>query len=140
MKKEKSCGAIVCRNNGAGVEVLLIKHRVGGHWSFPKGHMESGETELQTALREVKEETGLTIDVQSGFRESVQYYPHPNVYKQVVYFLAKAVTQEVHMQQEEVCETAWMPINDASDAVSFDNDRHLVAQAKKRLAAAPIKF
>ena len=60
MKKEKSCGAIVYREKD-GVEILLIKHKNGGHWAFPKGHVENKETEEETALREIREETGLTL-------------------------------------------------------------------------------
>ena len=88
MKREKSCGALVYRITQNGQkELLFIKHRHGTHWSFPKGHMEEGENEVQTALREVKEETGLDIDLEGDFRQSVEYYPKPNVKKQVVYFL-----------------------------------------------------
>ena len=47
-----SCGAVVFRKYHGNTELLLIKHTVGGHWAFPKGHVESGETETQTALRE----------------------------------------------------------------------------------------
>ena len=61
MIREKSCGALVYRKKQDKVELLLIKHRNGGHWSFPKGHVESGENEYQTALREIKEETGLDL-------------------------------------------------------------------------------
>ena len=58
MKREKSCGALVYRITQSGQkELLFIKHRHGTQWSFPKGHMEEGESEVQTALREVKEET-----------------------------------------------------------------------------------
>ena len=59
--REKSCGALVYRKKQDKYELLLIKHRYGGHWSFPKGHVEQGENELQTALREIKEETGLDL-------------------------------------------------------------------------------
>ena len=79
MKFEKSCGAIVYRKNRSQIELLLIKNRYGGHWSFPKGHVEGQETEIQTALREVKEETGLDINIQKGFRQMVEYYPKPNI-------------------------------------------------------------
>ena len=82
MKREKSCGALVYRITQNGQkELLFIKHRHGTHWSFPKGHMEEGENEVQTALREVKEETGLDIDLEGDFRQSVEYYPKPNVQK-----------------------------------------------------------
>ena len=82
VKREKSCGALVYRITQNGQkELLFIKHRHGTHWSFPKGHMEEGENEVQTALREVKEETGLDIDLEGDFRQSVEYYPKPNVKK-----------------------------------------------------------
>ena len=57
MIKEKSCGAIVYRKYHGNTEILLIKHINSGHWSFPKGHVERGETEVQTAHREILEET-----------------------------------------------------------------------------------
>jgi len=62
MKREKSCGALVVRKNGENFDLVLLRHRFGGHWSFPKGHVEAGESERQTALREVREETGLAIE------------------------------------------------------------------------------
>ena len=58
MKFEKSCGCIVLNNE----QVLLVKHNKG-HWDFPKGHVEEGETEKQTALREVKEETNIDVQI-----------------------------------------------------------------------------
>ena len=58
MKKEKSCGAVVCRKGENGLEILLIQHKNGGHWAFPKGHVEKKETEEEPALREIKAETG----------------------------------------------------------------------------------
>ena len=59
MKMEKSCGAVVSRMTENGREILLIRHMNGGHWAFPKGHVEKDETEEQTARREILEETGL---------------------------------------------------------------------------------
>lgn len=58
MKEEKSCGAVLLRWECNELEVLLVRHRNGSHWSFPKGHVEAGEQERQTALREIREETG----------------------------------------------------------------------------------
>ena len=67
MKREKSCGAL-CFAREDGVEkVLMVKHRAGGHWAFPKGHVERGETEEQTACREVREETGVKIEIDPGY-------------------------------------------------------------------------
>lgn len=130
MKQEKSCGALVYRKRGGGTELLLLRHRNGGHWSFPKGHVEAGENEIQTALREVKEETGLDIRLLDGFRESVEYCPKPNVKKQVVYFLGCSQDGRVSKQEEEISEIRWMPIEEAGRAVTFRNDRNLIVQAR----------
>ena len=85
MIREKSCGPLVYRKKQDRLELLLIRHKNGGHWSFPKGHVETGETEPQTALREIKEETGLDVGLCEGFRQSVEYFPKPHVKKPVSY-------------------------------------------------------
>ena len=88
MKKEISCGAVIARQTENGREILLIRHVNGGHWAFPKGHMEGNETESETALREIREETGLTVTLDTGFRAVVTYSPKPGVMKDVIYFAA----------------------------------------------------
>lgn len=133
MKREKSCGALVIRKNGESYDLVLLRHRFGGHWSFPKGHVEAGETERQTALREVKEETGLTIRLYDGFRESVEYFPQAGVKKQVVYFLGEALGDELVRQEEEISELRWAPLLEAGELVTFANDKRLIRLAKKRL-------
>ena len=133
MKFEKSCGALVYRRTKGQIELLLLKNRYGGHWSFPKGHVEGSETERQTALREVKEETRLDILLQSGFRHMVEYYPEPNIRKQVVYFLGEAQSSAVKMQEEEISRIIWTEIHKAYHMVSFKNDKHLILMAGKRL-------
>ena len=133
MKREKSCGALVIRKNGEQYDLVLLRHRFGGHWSFPKGHVEAGETERQTALREVKEETGLSIRLYDGFRESVEYFPQAGVKKQVVYFLGEALGDELVRQEEEISELRWAPLLEAGDLVTFANDKRLIRLAKIRL-------
>ena len=133
MRLEKSCGALVYRRHREQIELLLIKNRYGGHWSFPKGHVEGRETEVQTALREVKEETGLDISLQSGFRHAVEYIPRPYVKKQVVYFLGEATSNDLHMQEEEISRIIWMDIHKAYHMVTFKNDKNLIWMAGKRL-------
>lgn len=133
MKHEKSCGAIVYYKGENNTELLLIKNRYGGHWSFPKGHVEGDETEIETALREVKEETGLDIELQEHFRQTVEYSPKPNVRKQVVYFLGESHTREYKRQDEEISRIIWTDIHKAYHMVTFKNDRDLIAMAVKRL-------
>lgn len=135
MKREKSCGAVVYRHHGGGLELLLIRHRFGGHWSFPKGHVEAGENEFDTALREVKEETGVSVQLREGFRESVEYFPKPYIKKQVVYFLGKALGDELHRQEEEISELRWVPIDEAQRMVTFANDKNLIRRSREYLAA-----
>ena len=75
MKHEKSCGAICYTREEGAPRVLVICHRYGGHWAFPKGHVEAGESEEETAMREVREETGAQVRVRPGYREVTTYSP-----------------------------------------------------------------
>ena len=135
MIREKSCGALVYRDREGVKELLLIKHRSGGHWSFPKGHVEGSESEVQTALREIKEETGLDVVLCQNFRQSVEYFPKPHVKKQVVYFLAHPAGDDtVHRQEEEISEYRWAPLADADSMVTFRNDKNLIREARRYLS------
>lgn len=135
MMREKSCGALVYRKKEDQYELLLIKHRCGGHWSFPKGHVEAGENELQTALREIKEETGLEVQLHDGFRQSVEYFPKPHVKKQVVYFLGFPPRDDtVVRQEEEISEYRWCRLDIADELVTFKNDKNLIRAAQRFLA------
>lgn len=132
IKHEKSCGALVYRRKGDKTQFLLIQHRNGGHWAYPKGHVEQGENEYQTALREIKEETGLTVDLLQGFRQSVEYSPMPDVEKEVVYFLAspKEDGEGLQGQEEEVMDIRWVDAEDAERLITHDNDQKLMKKAK----------
>jgi bis(5'-nucleosidyl)-tetraphosphatase len=76
--------------NLTSLEILLIKHVNSGHWSFPKGHVEGTETEVETAKREIKEETAIDVLIDPTFRETVSYFPKRDTQKTVVYFIARA--------------------------------------------------
>ena len=130
MSYEKSCGAVVFRKYHGNIELLLIKHVVGGHWSFPKGHVEPGETEEQTALREIKEETGIDVELNTSFREVVSYSPKRDTTKDVIYFLGKAKTFQYTPQEEEIAQIKWVEINLAHSFLTYDNDKQLVHKAK----------
>jgi bis(5'-nucleosidyl)-tetraphosphatase len=126
VKKEKSCGAVVYRKGDSGLEILLIKHKNGGHWAFPKGHVEKKETETETALREIREETGLKVKLDTGFREMVTYSPKPNVMKDVIYFAAKAKEDDARPQPEEVLEICWKAPEEALELVTYATDREIL--------------
>ncbi len=127
MKQEKSCGAVVFRKKEGEPQILLICHRNGGHWAFPKGHVEKKETEEETALREIREETGLKVKLDTAFRTSVSYSPEPGVMKEVIYFAAKAEKDaDPHRQEEEVLAIDWFSPEKALERVTYDNDRKVL--------------
>ncbi|HAG12336.1 MAG TPA: DNA mismatch repair protein MutT [Ruminococcus sp.] len=130
MLHEKSCGAIVYRRFHGNIEILLIKHVNSGHWSFPKGHVEGDETELETARREIKEETGLDVILDQTFRETVTYSPRRDTQKVVVYFLALARNYDYVPQEEEIAEIRWVDILRATRMLTYENDKTIVNKAR----------
>lgn len=114
MKYEKSCGAIVFD----GDKVLIVKHRAG-HVDFPKGHMEEDETEEETAIREVKEETNIDISLE-GCRNTVHYSPKIGVEKDVVFFAARKIGGDISPQLEEVSEVRWVPILEVKKFLTYE--------------------
>ncbi|MBQ8922154.1 MAG: NUDIX domain-containing protein [Oscillospiraceae bacterium] len=130
MLHEKSCGAIVYRRFHGNIEILLIKHVNSGHWSFPKGHVEGDETELETARREIKEETGLDVILDQTFRETVSYSPKRDTQKVVVYFLALARNYDYVPQEEEIAEIRWVDIIRATHMLTYENDKTIVNKAR----------
>ena len=133
MQHEKSCGAIVYRKFHGNIELLLIKNQNGGHWSFPKGHVEGTETEEETAVREVMEETGIQVALDTSFRHVITYAPKKETTKDVIYFLARALTYDYTPQEEEIAQIKWVEINHATSILSYDNDRQLVTLAKEQI-------
>lgn len=131
MTYEKSCGALVFRKFHGNTELLLIKHANGGHWSFPKGHVEEGESEIETATREIKEETGVDVIIDPTFREKVTYSPKRDTQKDVIYFLAHATTFDTVPQEEEVAQAKWVEVNRAQAMLTYDNDKQLINKAKQ---------
>lgn len=134
MNYEKSCGAIVYRKYHGNTEILLVRSIKSGHWSFPKGHVEEGETEEETARREIKEETGLDVLLDTGFRETVTFSPKRNTKKTVVYFVGMATSHDLVPQQEEISELRWHEIGQAVSVLTYENDKMIVNKAKSFIA------
>ena len=128
MKFEKSCGAIIFREFNKKIETLLIR-MIGGHWSYPKGHVEQDETEVETALREIKEETNLEVIIDTRFREITTYSPKPEVIKDVIYFIGFAKTSEVIIQETEVSEFIWIDVNEALNYITYEEDKKIFKKA-----------
>ncbi|MBO4897485.1 MAG: NUDIX domain-containing protein [Clostridia bacterium] len=130
MKYEKSCGAVIMRKNtDNNIEVLLVSMKNGGHFSFPKGHVEGDETELETAAREILEETKLEVEFLDGFRMTTGYSPAKDVFKDVIYFAATPVTDEIKKQDAEILDIGWFPAEKAVEKVTFENDKKILTEA-----------
>ncbi len=128
MKYEKSCGAVIFRK-AEDWNVLLIRHTKGRHISFPKGHVEPGETESQTAEREIREETGLQVRVDRRFRAENRYNIRPDTQKLVVIFAALTEQAEITPQPEEIAEAFWLPIEEAAARLTYERDRRIMRDA-----------
>lgn len=117
---EKSCGCIIINDD----KVLLIK-QTKGHWGFPKGHVEKSETEIQTATREVKEETNLDVAIDENKRYTMKYVTDKGKLKEVVLFIAKCVGGEIERQETEISDIKWLDFNEALKKITYDNTREL---------------
>ena len=130
---EKSCGAIVIHKHGDRCKILLVRNHNGRNYSFPKGHVEQGETEEQTAIREVKEETGLDITIIPSFREVADYCPFGKIRKRVVFFMAQTMSDKVHIQEEEIDSYIWVDLNEAHHRCTYDNDLRVIRKARENI-------
>ncbi len=137
---EKSCGALVVRREEDHYFVLMIRHKAGGNRSFPKGHMEAGESEYATALREVMEETSSRIAIVSDFRSTVTYRPSPGVMKEVVYFLAFTTSADIKPREGEIAEVEWVPLEEAENALTYENDKTVFRAAMERMKKMTVEI
>jgi bis(5'-nucleosidyl)-tetraphosphatase len=130
--EERSAGAVLYRETGNGRRYLLLQN--AGRWDFPKGGVEKGESELQTVVREVEEETGiLELRIVPGFRKVIEYFYRrdgKNIHKQVVYLLAIAGDDAVRISSEHQG-FGWFPYREALEKASYDNSKLTLAKAEK---------
>ena len=131
MRFEKSCGTVVFRKARGKYAVLLIKNKYTDFWSFPKGHMEEGENEYQTAIRETKEETGIDVRIENGFRMESVYLigKRKNTEKKVVYFTALTTRAYVVPQPEEIAAFRWFFEDEFPFHATFENDKNIFKEA-----------
>ena len=138
MNYEYSCGAVVFTRIGGVPHYLLVRakdQREGCH-GFPKGHMEPGETEEQTALREILEETGLRVQLLEGFR-AVTEYPlpcPPDTRKRVVFFLAEYEDQPVRILESELLSYTLAPWPRALELTEHEDNRRILREAHEFLS------
>lgn len=132
MLQEKSCGAVIFAVR-EGQTLWLVEHMRLGHTSLCKGHVEADETERQTAAREIREETALSVTFLDGFRERTQYSPSPGITKEVIFFLVRAESMDTVPQPEEVRSIEWLPFERALDALTYADDRRVLTAARDHL-------
>lgn len=118
MRHERSCGGVVFNGN----KVLLIKNKKSLHWSFPKGHMEPGETKIMTAQREIFEETNVKVFIQRKVYCTISYNPVEGTNKKVTYFLAFYQSGNLIPQEEEVSDIGWFDVDDALQQITYRDE------------------
>ena len=131
MIEETSAGIVLFRRENDKILFLLL-HYPSGHWDFVKGKMEKGETPHETAIRETKEETGITdINFLENFEEWIQYnfqYEGELVNKKVVFFLAETKTKEIEISHEHL-DFTWMDYVTAMEKTTFDNAKTVLSKS-----------
>ena len=132
MKKEKSCGAVVIKEEQDGVKLLIIKQH-DEYWHFPKGHVEENETEEQTAIREIKEETNIDAQIDTNFRKVITYSPKEGVIKDVVFFIGKATSFDIVIDPNELMDAKWVNALEARDYFIYQDTINVYEEAHKYL-------
>jgi len=130
MKQEKSCGMILFTHEKGQIRYVIIQS-FDGTYGFPKGHIEPGESEEETALRETSEEVGIRPEIVPGFRQTDEYKlpTKPDTLKQVVYFLGTYQGQALQYQPEELVGAWLLPFDKAFALLQFTKTREMLRSA-----------
>ena len=136
MLSEKSCGAVVFLKSSE-VKYLLLRYGAG-HWDFVKGNVESNESEKETVIRELQEETGI-IDARfiDNFREKIEYFYRrqgTTIHKEVIFFLIETHTEQVKLSFEHVGYT-WLNYQSAMKKLTFKNAKDVLQKAHELLSS-----
>lgn len=127
-KFEKTCGAVMFTEKDDERKYLVIKNE-SGHIGFPKGHVEFGETETQSAAREVSEETGLEFVQFGDFREEYTYTTRENTIKTGVFFIGHYDYKDPEIQEDEIVDNWLLSYSEALSKLNFPEDRELLRKA-----------
>ena len=134
MRYEKSCGAILFRIIDNEIQYLILKSlEPNSFWGFAKGHMEGLETEGETCIREVFEETGIKIKAESGFIAMDKYKITEDVEKEIIIFLGNTKSQPVNIQKEEIMDYKWCDYNKAYSLITFVSSKNMLDKANEFL-------
>lgn len=134
-KKDESFGIVPFRRGKEGVSYLVIQHNAG-HWGFPKGHAEAGETPIQAAVREFNEETGLSIAkiLEAAPLQEIYSFYHNRIliHKVVHYFLAE-VKGTLALQAKEISDARWCSYDEALALLTFQGSKKLIEETRSKL-------
>ena len=130
---EISAGVILFRKEEKHIKYLLLQYSAN-HWDFPKGHIEKGESLKQTALRELKEETGISdVKIIDNFKEEISYFfkkEGKTISKKVVFFLAETKQSDAKLSSEHI-DYKWLPYESAVKQATFKNAKQVLEKANK---------
>ncbi len=133
----KSAGGVVFRKRDNSIEVALIYLKKGNVFSLPKGTIDDNETPEETAMREVKEETGINGKIIEKIGEASYWFylteENAKCKKTVHYFLMEYESGDINMHNWEVDEVYWMPIDEAIKKITFKSDREILLKTKEIL-------
>ena len=131
MKEEISAGIILF--NEIDKRKFLLLNYPSKHWDFVKGKMEKGETPHETAIRETKEETGISdVEFLDGFEEEIEYYFYADkqeIHKKVIFFLGKTDTIDIILSHEHL-DFIWLEFDNALSKTTYENAKNLLKKSK----------
>ena len=138
---QHSAGGVASRPGEKGLEVAIIKTSEEGRWQLPKGIVDPGETPDQAALREVREEAGITCELIEPI-DTIEYWfvgsydgPKKRYHKKVSFFLMKYLSGDVADHDHEVSEARWVSFDDALKMLVFKNERDVVEKARTLISS-----
>ncbi len=131
-----SAGGVVHRTVDGHIEIALAHRRHPRLWALPKGTPDAGETLEETALREVREETGLEVALEASIRAIGYVFVHGRTryHKTVHFFRMRAIGGSVDDHDHEFDEVAWVPADEALELMTYDTDRAVAEEALRQLA------
>jgi 8-oxo-dGTP pyrophosphatase MutT (NUDIX family) len=140
-KRQVSAGGVVFRRRGAGFQVALISVGPQARWQLPKGLVGPDEEPERAALREVREETGLTAEILQPL-ETVEYWyfasergARVRYHKFVHFYLMRYVSGSTEEHDAEVNEARWFSLTEALKTLAFKGERAALQQAREVLSA-----
>lgn len=127
MTKEYSCGAILfCRENDIKKYVLVME--ASGSYGFPKGHKEGNETDIETALREIREETGIIPEILPNIKRTIRYKLPNNAEKEVTFFAARYENQSLHTEDRTILSVKSYDLATALGLLKFQELKNILLE------------